>query len=1230
MNVLTVQDLQSILDAYSNAADDAARAAAANRANSVLNDFVNGTVDVAQDALGVFGNFLETFGTVRNERGERVLTDLGARATAKYEGIVNGLENQVGNIEPTRIYSMMSDENQIIFDKVSFGVFQKMGLLDSNLSAADMTPAEITRNLESVSMNDQQRMEYSALFVDAVINDRDLFESVPPKILADAYMMTKDLVLNEKDAQRREEYSKRFSTLATRIDFLIDNFSSMTGYYYADPSNIADVYAGYMKMFDVRSPDVRTTDRQNARTKEYNERQQKSINTAREKLTQLIAEYDELYHLTRLNPENADELKARWGELKQKLADANVDDETLAVAGAYRFLDADGNPIPQFLDENGNPALDWAQGRKLNPDGRLARVISLARNDVAMQNVGDLQTPVADMNVNDMLGREIPWKFAEISVPDQVVSGIAQNPEKFHDEKYVQKFWDDIKTVGGQISDAGYQAALDAQVNAIAGFAGELGRHIGNDKDVVMMPFQAVEDIDRLAATRTEKQGAAARKKKIGFFKRMAKNFGMAATMSAGLTFIGKATGVAYIGAAVGTTIGIGNMAYQGLKWRRSQKEQNKPYGIKDFFADKRNWGPAVASGLGVAAVISMATGNPELAAGFGLGAVGIGGGAGAAMIYNDAVNAGYSRGAAVAGAIGVMASGILGGLAGNAAMNGLVNYVNNNTDSTLFKHETVPGVAESETATQRVYKDGVIENNERILKMWEPQSQLDARIDGLMQSGLSHDDAVRYLMAFHDATDHNLGGGYFQSIGMSDSALTALRNSIHGTDVNLTPESLAAFEHFNPHISATNTVGYVQGAPVRFDLPANAGYDANGILVPGNDLYSTYVNHDGNIFSDISVQTPIDIVDSGSVFTPNELAFPAGIGTLGIYESKVVPDTYFESLRERAGALADRVQKAGGQDIVQPVPAEKDDKDDNGKEDKPDNTDNKGEKDDDKDVSQPESAEKDDKDDNGDKGREDKPDNENTDNSGKRGFFGWAKDTTHKIMRATKNGMVKTVRGIGEILDEGGKVHSKLLDRAGEVKSKKQKIKQEKQMADLESMKKENEIKLEKIRGQVEANMAKLEGEQRAQMKSLLHDIELAQKANASSADLLAARRLQEKLDKIDRAAKVSDNYWNSMAFSANFKGLFATSPEDVDNQKRKNKKDLLRQQGRTAVARESDATARAKKDATAESISVASNIGRRMRAFFTGMRHVEKLEIESAQNASLLAAKKAKTAKN
>lgn len=868
-------------------------------ANKIFQQYVSGELELDDETLDAFCELLNTFAATLDKDGNTVVSELGQQAMDKYNKFLD--EQQVApEIVKNRVYSLNSDANQTTFDAVSFVVLQQMGLIAANTDVKKLSPSEITKEIDKIQLTDKQKIEYSARFVDAVIADLKQFECVPPAVLADAYVATRKALVEAKDEKTKQAFAKRFKTLASRIDFLISNFSTMFNYWYVDPSNLMDVRDGYEKMFDVRQPDLKEHPSQNQKTKEHNKKINDEINNGRDRLTSAIKEYEELYHLTTINPDNAEELKERWIELKKRLGEIEITPETMAVAAKYQFLDDQGKPIPQFLDENGQPLLEYKEGCKLDPKGRLAQVINLSRNDVVMENVADLAHPVEKMELDKMLDEEVPWTFSEISIPDQVTNGIIQDPKKMQNEAAVQELWDEIKTEGGNISDAGYQAALDAHVNHAVGFAKCLGDKVGMDKDVVYLPLEAIEEIDKYAETRTEVEGAKGREQKIGLFKRAAKNFGMGAVVSAGMTFLAKATGVAYIGAAIGTTIGIGNMIYQGVKWRKEQQEAGKPHGLKEFFSDKRNWGPAITTGLGIAATISMATGNPELAMGFGLGAVVSGTGTSVVTTYNDAIKAGYTRGQALAGSIFVGASGILGAFVGRVTMNGIINYVNENTNSTLFKHEET-----IENGTRNVYAEGVVEKNERMMLRhgWETPQSLEARIDSLIDTGMSRDDAVRWILAWHDATDHNLGPEYFRSIGMTNSDLAALRASISGTNVNITPEAIAAFDKFNPHISAINQVGHVDGAPIIADgsLPANASY-VNGVAVTGNDFYTTFANHDAPILTQVPVLETIMVA--------NEAQFPQGLATMGIYEKRLKAEQDKRTLRHRPGSLADKEEQ--------------------------------------------------------------------------------------------------------------------------------------------------------------------------------------------------------------------------------------------------------------------------------------------------------------------------------
>lgn len=903
-------ELHELVEAYH---DPETQAEATQTITQLLTDFANNLVDIEQLALPEFNDLIEVVGMTTNENGETILNEVGARASARMQSIMDNLENSENQIDDNRIHTLTSDQNQIKFDLLTLSIYKQMHLVSDGIDANNLTPSQVSEIITSVNLTNDQRREYSDRFISEILEDPELFELVPPKLLTDAYIFARDKYLGDKT----EENKKRVLALSDRIDYLIKFFARKIDYFIADPSNIADLYKSYRHMCAVRGRDLQTDVLADITVDIRKDIILPAISTTVTRLEEVVSIYSEMWNMKNLRPENAEELDRRWQEIATSLENVEITDEILSTLSKYKFLDENGNPLPQFLDENGNPTTEFRPGYKLNPNGRLNRIISLAKTDVNMRNVGDLETEVQDMNLGSELEERIPWKMAEISVPDQVIAGIETKPAIMLTQEEVDEFWDSIEAEGGEISDTGYQAALDAQVNQAAGFAGMMAERVGNDKPIVMRPFESVQDIDTLATTRSEQTGAQERTKKISFFKRIVKNFSAAAVMSAGLTFIGKATGVAYAGAAVGTAIGIGNMIYQGFKWRKEQKKAGRPHGLKAFFSDKRNWAPAVTSGLGIAAVISMATGNPELAAGFGIGAMAVGGTSSAVATYKDAVNSGYTRGQALAGAIAVAGSVIAGGFAGRAAMNGIVNYVNNNTDSTLFRTEHE--VVNSHETTQRVYQDGVIEHHEKMMldNNWETPQSLDAKVSGLMDSGLTHDDAVRYLVAWHDATDHNLGPGYFNNIGMGQEALAALRGSISGNIVNLTPESIAAFEHFNPHISAINTVGYIPGAPTNTVLPANATYDANGVLIPGNEVYSTYVEHSHSAFADVPVITN----DVTSVFTPNELAFPAGIGMLGIYEPRVVPKNFITRMRERIGALADRGRRICQNNGIEDVP---------------------------------------------------------------------------------------------------------------------------------------------------------------------------------------------------------------------------------------------------------------------------------------------------------------------
>ena len=137
-------DLQEILDLYAN---QDSRDEAIARAEQLLKDFVNEDVDIEQSALEEFQKIIETFGITTNDAGEQVFTELGAQATARFQTIIDSLENAENAVDSDRILSLTSDQNQIKFDLVTLNVYKDMGLVDASVDPANMTPRQVAETI---------------------------------------------------------------------------------------------------------------------------------------------------------------------------------------------------------------------------------------------------------------------------------------------------------------------------------------------------------------------------------------------------------------------------------------------------------------------------------------------------------------------------------------------------------------------------------------------------------------------------------------------------------------------------------------------------------------------------------------------------------------------------------------------------------------------------------------------------------------------------------------------------------------------------------------------------------------------------------------------------------------------------------------------------------------------------------------------------------------------------
>ena len=71
------------------------------------------------------------------------------------------------------------------------------------------------------------------------------------------YTNQKRLEDSNLSQERRDKLENRLDKVTKRIDSLIKDFAENIGYHFVDTTNIADVYAGYNKMFDARESDLK-------------------------------------------------------------------------------------------------------------------------------------------------------------------------------------------------------------------------------------------------------------------------------------------------------------------------------------------------------------------------------------------------------------------------------------------------------------------------------------------------------------------------------------------------------------------------------------------------------------------------------------------------------------------------------------------------------------------------------------------------------------------------------------------------------------------------------------------------------------------------------------------------------------------------------------------------------------------------------------------------------------
>ncbi len=760
-------------------------------------------------------------------------------------------ENNVRN----NIIHQTADDNWIRLAKNSARAYRKIGVITEREynEVLDTNDINVIQSIigDIPNMEVPMRLKFCKSFVG---DDTENFNGATPAILSYAYMAT------------RGEDTPVARALATRIDEMSADFANSGGmvldngtdWPLVNLSNIADVYEGFVNALVARMADLDAS------------RDAAKIAEMKSNLAQMetvINDYDAAWGLDKVRIENAPQYEHRWDELNNALDGAGLFNETKEQIRKYNFTDKNKETIPQFL-ENG----------ELDPDGRAAALLDLTRGDIARRRVTDLNATVNADEIEQELNNEFLIKLYETANADKIVQMATENPEVFMDPQKRAEFVRGLGNAGGEISDAAYNAALDENANATAGWGARFKKKLGTAAEKIGGFFGKVfhrnEKVDRLSGVRMAPQPVDMRQKRIELFKRVLKGFASAFIASAIITTVATAAAatagisLAASMAAIGIITAIGMGVIQVNRWRRAQKQAGAPTDIRAFLADKRLLSSLGVSAIAVIAMCFGAAGMAEAAMALGYGALALGGTKNAVEAYHDARNSRTADGKrmsvaeSIAWAIANAGAVVAGGMAGRMVANVAINTYNDaNPENRLFQDETTrterqeftKEVERSKTVTD--YTDKMLEGAKGRVESWyrDNPDLLQQRIDAIEQYNIEHGTDINPYRALNviglagEQTPDNMmlhvnNGGSVPSHGQHGVYTGPKWQNTYG----YTPEQIDLAAHtFNPdgtinsacmdivrdldlhHLGVKGTVGVVDG--VR-------GAHTDGVL-PQNDI---------------------------------------------------------------------------------------------------------------------------------------------------------------------------------------------------------------------------------------------------------------------------------------------------------------------------------------------------------------------------------------------------------
>lgn len=843
--------------------------------------------------------------------------------------------------------SAKSDQNEFLFDAVKLEALKDLKYIsEDSYNNGIKSPDNAIEELGKLrTLSQKETKAYEDAVADKMLHNQELFMVIPPKMLGQLYDKKQQEVAatlhNDPQANVSQEKAD-ISKLEERIDDLTNQAAHGYGLFFADVTNIADTYEGYNIMFDARAKYLGNDQK--------SQEVQQNISTVRSQILEpIIKEYDSEWNIEKITENDAPELDARFDALQKGVADFELNDEAYGLVSNFKFLDEKGQIEPQFVDEKGQLQSTWQKGYKIAKDSKLESVVNLTKQNYIVQNLTVDKKP-SKQEIQDGISEILPNTLYAFHVADKTVQGAEEKKDQFTNKQYLADFLTDLRNINKPmtISHQGYESGLDAAVNDTAGLANRMAQKVGHDKAVVMKVINGVDKYDKRAQDRTETK---VNKKQIR--KEMLRR-----TIMGGLSAFlvsGAITTVATVaasdasltaatmgmnkvaGAAIGTTLAVTMVARNIIRWRKERKANGQKAGLKQLVKDPRLLSSIATTAMGAAALGFAATGNPGVAAALGYGSLTIGAGTGIITNYKDSKKAGLSTAESIGWAVLQTGVTVASGFLGREAANGMINLFNQaHPDNTIFQHKEITGehierTVEKETVT--VYKEGYVEGAQKILNSWynENPDLLQQRVDAINAYNAEHGTDInpyRYLLAAHDAgaltADNNLlhvqggpdvhsmanhkvlGAEWSQTTGISQDSVNTLAGSVNGNGVNITSESIQAFQQIDNHINDINQVGHVASNPHQNDgvLGFNAEINANGEATHahGGSQYTTYANHDGAFEQKVVEHvTEKTVTDYGMV--PNETDL--GLGMVGIVTNRPK-----KSLKERIGSFFDKILK--------------------------------------------------------------------------------------------------------------------------------------------------------------------------------------------------------------------------------------------------------------------------------------------------------------------------------